>query len=727
MWIRIAISCFAVFIAGLAAAQEPSVDPSAGLWRPLRTGGGGWMTGLHIHPSGNPVFTRSDVGCAYRWDEESRVWTNVVTADSMPIEDVHWGKHQGVLSIVSAPSDPAVAYMAYLDCVYRGDSRGDRWERTNLPSIKMKPNDDSSKLAGERLAVDPANPNIAYFGSIDDGLWRTRDGGDSWTNIESVPKGLKDHGIRQVLFDTSTANGNSTNRIVSVVDGEGVFETLDAGKSWAKLDIGVEQPKFTDAEISAKGVVYICGTDGKGQTMHVRRYRENEWEQIFDRSGHTIGEIAIDPFDPNRAVLMTHGFSDTWVSSDLQSAKPMWNVKTYDRQAKSIPWLAWAQGGWFSLGEVVFDPSIKNRLWIASGTGTWMTSDLADENVTWVEATEGQEHLVSCDIVSLPKGQAITAHWDRPLFLHKDVNEFPMQHQPSQRFNSAWDLDRHPDDSDYIVAIVEDHRYCCYDDEHRNSGYSTDGGKTWTKFSSQPDVRGKESIHGQIAVSTSDRNNLVWLPAWNSMPFFTVDQGKSWTKVDLPGNSGNCCIAAPWFQREALAADRVLPSTFYIYDWAEGHLFQSTDGGESWQKFAAVLPPWSYHAKLRAVHGHAGHLWFAPGRQESVAHVGGLTRSVDGGETWTKLDNTNEVLNVSLGKALLGTDYPAIFIQGRVDGDFGYFVSSDQGAHWEKIGTYPLGIYDGAKVMHADAFQAGRLYVGFGGNGFVYFDANGAK
>lgn len=384
--------------------------------------------------------------------------------------------------------------------------------------------------------------------------------------------------------------------------------------------------------------------------------------------------------------------------------------------------MAWTEGGWFSLGEVTFDPVIRDRLWIAEGTGVWIVSDLSDDHVTWEEVSVGQEHLVSNDAISLPGGRVITAHWDRPLFVHDDPDRYPGRHQPSRRFNSAWDLDCIPNDPDFVVAIIDDHRYCCYDDGHRQSGYSDDGGNTWFRFVSQPAPRGNDSIHGKIAVSAQDRDNIVWLPAWNELPYFTTDRGKTWKQAALPGNSGNCCIAAPWFQREAIVADRVVPHQFYLYDWAGGHVFRSSDGGESWQRFESVVPAWGYHAKIRSVPGRANHLWFAHGKQEAAKLIQGVMRSTDGGETWVQSKGTSETLNIAIGKAAPGAQYPTIYIQGRVDGEFGYFKSTDQSQTWTKIGEHPLGIYAAAKVMEADPFEHGRLYVGFDGNGFVYYD-----
>ena len=637
-----------VLLCGLIHAQ----------WKPLRTGGGGWMTGMHLHRSGDVIYARSDVGSAYRWDEAKREWTNVVTAQAMPSTDVHWSRHSGVLSIVSAPSESNVAYLAYQDTIYRSDNRGDVWRRTSLPSMLMSPNDDQSKLSGERLGVDPENPNVVYFGSINNGLWKTTDGGKTWKSLRSVPSGTKDRGIRQVLFDSSSSKDGMTRVIYVIVDGEGVFRSTDGGATWKNVGLNVDRPNFYDAEISADGTLYVCGVDESGRTIAVQRFRQERWERIFNATGHAIGEIALDPLNENRAVLLTHGFNQTFITQNLHSDQPTWKPLGHERRADHVPWLAWTEGNWFSLGEVAFDPQIPDRLWIAEGTGVWRTSSIGPNTLVWEEVTVGQEHLVSNDIISLPGGRVITAHWDRPLFLHSDVDQFPKQHQPSRRFNSAWSLDRNPEDPDFVVAIIEDHRYCCYDEAHRDSGFSTDGGETWQRFESFPTFRGKDSVHGQIAVSAGTRENLVWLPVWNSMPYVTKDGGKTWASRELPGNSGNCCIAAPWFQRECLAADRVAAGRFYIYDWAGGHLFQTNDGGDSWKRFDEVLPKWSYHGKLRSVRGREGHLWFAPGQQESVAAIGGLLRTTDGGQTWRQLANTNEVLNLALGKEAPNSHVP---------------------------------------------------------------------
>ncbi len=60
--------------------------------------------------------------------------------------------------------------------------------------------------------------------------------------------------------------------------------------------------------------------------------------------------------------------------------------------------------------------------------------------VAWLSSNNGIEQLVSNDVVVPVSEKPVTAHWDRAVFYHADVDAFPTQHGVTSRFNSAWDL-----------------------------------------------------------------------------------------------------------------------------------------------------------------------------------------------------------------------------------------------------------------------------------------------
>lgn len=95
---------------------------------------------------------------------------------------VKLGEASGVQSIVAAPSNPDRVYMATGDnnlrytrlkfgAVYVSDNRGESWRRSEKTDWYMQPNGHDQRLRGERLAVDPANADVVFYGSHEDGLW----------------------------------------------------------------------------------------------------------------------------------------------------------------------------------------------------------------------------------------------------------------------------------------------------------------------------------------------------------------------------------------------------------------------------------------------------------------------------------------------------------------------------------------------------------------------------
>ena len=183
---------------------------------------------------------------------------------------------------------------------------------------------------------------------------------------------------------------------------------------------------------------------------------------------------------------------------------------------------------------------------------------------------------------------------------------------------------------------------------------------------------------------------------------------------------------AYYLNRHIVAADRVNAGVFYMYHAPAG-LFRSTDGGASWTLAnGGELTPFSgFNAKLKAVPGKAGHLFFTAGQQGGGdAPSGPFVRSTDGGATWREVPGVLEVHAFGFGKEAPGTSYPAVFIAGWVGGAYGIWSSSSEGQSWTRIGDYPLGNLDEVKAMDGDKNTYGTVYVGFAGSGYAYGRVN---
>ncbi|HET8714824.1 MAG TPA: hypothetical protein VFM16_03295 [Holophagaceae bacterium] len=179
---------------------------------------------------------------------------------------------------------------------------------------------------------------------------------------------------------------------------------------------------------------------------------------------------------------------------------------------------------------------------------------------------------------------------------------------------------------------------------------STDGGETWSAMGL------KDSEHiAQIAIDPKDGNTVyaaclghLWSPGGERGLYKTTDGGRTWTRILFVDEDTGCA---------SIAMDPQHPGTLFATTWQfrrtpysfssggpGGGLYKSTDGGASWVKLNA-------DPKRGLPQGELGRSAFAvaPSDPKVVyalveAKDGGLFRSDDGGETWSRRSNGADVI-----------------------------------------------------------------------------------
>ncbi len=707
--------------------QTPSSNPNSGsyptppsgqdaygtTWRTLRIGAGGFLRGIDIAPDGTKVV-RTDTYGAYVWNPNIRQWVQLVTAQSMPAYDVDMDISNGVYEIRIAPSNSNRFYMMYNGYVYRTDNRGSAWTKTNFNPTTRDPGykaNDGFAQDGEKMAVDPANPDVVYAGTEGSGLWVTTNAGTSWAQVTGVAVGASSGaGITGIAFDpNSGTTAGKTNDIYADSWGNGVYVSTDAGATWTKTTGG--PTNVENAVVSSDGIYYAAA----GTALW--RYANNTWTKLYtDTNGQQVHSIAVDPANSSRLIIGGAGGTfNVSVDKGATWTDWIWGGKpAYSRISTDIPWLAWTNEGFMTNGNMVFDPTATNTLYFAEGIGVWYTNYPTSNitwqtGVTWNDMSAGIEQLVSNEVISPPGGKPVLAAWDRPLFYVNNPDVYPSSHGPNnlKAIVQSGSVDWASSNPSFIAADV--------------SGpiYSSDGGQTWNNFPTNPSVSG--AMPGAIAAASP--TNILWANPLGGL-YYTKDGGNTWSAVSGPTNSG-----WPYYlDRQILAADRVNIGTFYAY--VNNALWRTTDGGTTWTNIHnSEITPFSwYNAKLRAVPGQAGNLFFTGGQcsPDSIHApcMEAFMRSIDGGVTWTTIPNINEVFDIGFGKAKMGSNYPSIFIAGFVNSKYGIWESDDNAATWFQIGMWPLNSMDGIKSISGDMNQYGRVYVAFGGSGWAYGDTS---
>lgn len=166
-------------------------------------------------------------------------------------------------------------------------------------------------MSGRVTAIDAvwSNPNIIYLGTASGGVWKTENGGGSWKPVfdEQPILNIGSIAITQSnpnIIWAGTGEGNPRN---SVSLGEGMYKSIDGGKTWKC--VGLQKTRNIHRIIidpNNSEVVY-AGVMGNPFTEHAERgvYKTTDggetWKLILhtnDTSG--VGDMVMDPSNPNK-------------------------------------------------------------------------------------------------------------------------------------------------------------------------------------------------------------------------------------------------------------------------------------------------------------------------------------------------------------------------------------------------------------------------------------------
>jgi hypothetical protein len=704
-----------------AAVQRPS---GRYRWRNVEIVGGGFVTGIIHHPNQRGlVYARTDIGGAARLDQRTRRWVQLL--EWVGLED--WSL-TGVESLALDPQDPSRLYLAvgtYTNewspingAILRSTDQGRTFRRTDLP-FKLGGNEPGRSM-GERLAVDPRDGRILYFGTRNQGLWRSADRGATWARVESFPTvGTAGLGLGFVLFDPhsfdprGSRRGRQTQTIyVGSTDRENpLWRSTDSGATWSPVPGQPTGLLPQHGELAPDGHLYLTYGDLPGPyemyngAVHKVDTATGVWTDITPLRPNTGGEagfgyagLAIDPRKPGTVMVSTMSrwgpVDDIFRSVDGGATWHSIGAKIV-LDTSGAPFLDFhgtPKLGWM-VGDISIDPFDSDRVMYVTGATIFGTDDVtnaeAGDGTHWSVRAQGLEETAVLDLISPPWGPPlISALGDIGVYRHARLDVVPPDGQASNPVSgTSPSLDYAAKAEGFVVRVA-------YGDSLQRGAYSADAGITWQPFAGEP---GGSTQPGKVVVGT-DARTIVWVPG-DVPPHYSRDRGTTWTAVTgLPN-------------QVAMVADRVSPSLFYAFDAATGTAYRSLDAGVSFLPSATGLPIGG--GKLETVLNRGGHCWLAAGAD-------GLHRSVDQGLSYQRLTTIEEALTVGFGKAAPGRIEMAVYTSGKVDGVRGIFRSDDSGGSWVRVNDDKHQYASTNEAIAGDPRVYGRVYLSTNGLGIPY-------
>lgn len=713
-------------LAAASIAAAAGAHAQAYRWNNVAFGGGGYVSGIVASKTERNLFyARTDVGGAYRWDAANSAW--IPLTDGVSPADVGL---LGVEALALDPKDSKVLYVlagtSYFSggktVVMRSTNYGASFDRiTDVSSLFRAHGNGVGRGNGERMQVDPGNGNVVYVGSRANGLFRSTDAGASFRRVDALPVSTttNGNGISFVLLDpTSVSNGVAQRIFVGVSRygsaGPNLYRSDNAGASFTAVGQAPGPYMPQRAALASDGNLYITYGNGSGphgdnrgevnppeplDTGAVWRYTVSNgaWANVTPPGvTRAYSGVSIDPANAQRVLVSTVNAwmkqGDSWADQFFLSVNggATWTNVVSRGFAMDPNGFAWIKGlGIHWASSIEFDPFNPKSAWVVSGNGIFRTGDIDAIPTTWKFTVKGLEETVPLVAISVPGGPLLTAIGDYDGARYTDINAYPTIHQPM--IGTTTGLAVAPAQTSVVVRVGSQQRM------YRSS----DTGATWTQ------VAGVRGSYGNVALSADGASLLHHFQnadqSWStyrstnyasSNPTWTVVSGLSTSSAVLP------------------VADPVNPKKFYAYD--NGSLKVSTDGGTTFNRAATLQAGGSI--QLRAAPGREGDVWVA-------LRGGGLARSTNSGMSFSLIANVKECGAVGFGKAATGSNYPTVFIWGKVgSGATGVYRSTDAGATWVRVNDdgHQYGGPGNGDFVIGDMNAEGVVYMSTVGRGLVY-------
>ncbi len=213
---------------------------------------------------------------------------------------------------------------------------GDRAKAAGVNATTWK-NLGPGNVAGRTrmLVPHPTNPNILWAGTARGGVWKTTDGGESWSPLTDT---LPVNAIATLVIDPRNANvlyagtGEYSGR-----RGSGIYKTTDGGASWAKLDatnVATDTAwRFVNRiALSAQvpNLILVATNDGiyrsvDSGTSFVKQLPLSGYRRTNGNGGDGAMDLKQDPNKPERfiaglfdgSVLVSNDNGATWAKSAI--------------------------------------------------------------------------------------------------------------------------------------------------------------------------------------------------------------------------------------------------------------------------------------------------------------------------------------------------------------------------------------------------------------------------
>jgi photosystem II stability/assembly factor-like uncharacterized protein len=546
----------------------------------------------------------------YKSTDAGKTWKNVGLRDTQQISRVRVN-----------PRNPDIVYVAAQGHVFgpnqergvfRSNDGGKTWSKVLYKGDRAGATD---------LALDPTNPNVIYAGlwqvyrtpyslesgGATSGLFKSTDGGDTWTELTrnpGMPKGI----IGNMGVTVSPVDPERVWAIVEAEDG-GVFRSDNGGKSWVKLN---EERKLRQRAWYYSRIYADPKNADEVYVLNTSMYRSNDAGRTFNivRAQHgDHHDLWIAPNDPMRMINSNDGGANVTANGGIS-----WS--TQDNQPTA------------QFYRVAVDNDFPYHVYGAQQDNSTVRTDSRSpgfgiDRTEWYDVGGGESGWIApypkdSQIVFAGSYGNMITRYDHRTGQLRNVNPWPDNPMGwgaadlKYRFQWNFPIVFSPHDPDTLYAGAN----VLFKSTNQGQSWQvispdlTRNDKSKQGSSGGPITKDNTSIEYYDVIFTVMESPLqkgvIWAGSDDGLVNLTTDGGKSWNNVtprrDIP----------EWIQINSIEASPFDAGTAYVaatmYKWDDykPYLYKTTDYGKSWKKITAGIPDGAFTRVIREDPGRKG-------------------------------------------------------------------------------------------------------------------------
>jgi photosystem II stability/assembly factor-like uncharacterized protein len=566
--------------------------------------------------------------------------------------------------VITHPTNPDIVYVAaqghlwgYNDerGIFKTIDGGKTWRKLagGLPT--------DNRTGASEIQMDPSNPGILYAGMWErirrpyifesggpnGGIYKSTNGGDSWTKLTS---GLPTGRLGKVTITIHRKNPRILSAIVEATvsrdlktPGSGIYRSEDAGATWTYVNTGNDRPMY-------------------------------------------YSHIYLDPNDANRLYALT---VPARVSED--------GGRTFTRNLNGI------EGDFHTMW---IDPNNSDRFYIGNDKGASVTYDRGNRFIMFDNMDIGQFYAVTADNRDpyfLYGGLQDSGNWGGPSN-SRDYNGILGDHWFKFHSGDGFHTTVDPDDWRIVYTETQNGGLRRLDAEFRQTGSSVSPRQpTILNFADVSQLEGKAPTirynwSAPLILSPHDSKTLY---IGGNYLLKSTDRGESWTIIspDLSTKDPDFTTPAPpGFMGERGGAENHATLISVVESpvrpgiiWGgtdDGNVQVTRDGGATWTNVrpnipATEVPQRTWVSRVEPSHFDAGTAYVSFDGHRSDNFKRTSTETADFGKTWTKI-TANLPANEPVYVVKEDLKNPSLLFVGT---ERGVYASIDGGARWDPLNT----------------------------------------